>query len=280
MKDKTLQLGHAQAEMLTEIGAYLRYLRQDKALSIEDLAAKTLIPTRILRAIEEGDMHGLPEPVYVQGFIRRYADAIGMNGVEIANGFPMELGARYQKPDWRGRVEAQLRPLHLYLIYMLLVVGAVSGLSFLMERSLSPSASRYARASQAALPSVSSEQYGPPLPSQMGISASPQAAQTSNKPIRVAMTLTDQSWLRIVVDGKDIFEGVLPQGTQRNLEADKQITIRAGNAGGVLLSHNEEKAKPMGEPGSVDEVTFGDNVQADTSHESAAEIASSGRSLF
>jgi cytoskeletal protein RodZ len=71
--------------------------------------------------------------------------------------------------------------------------------------------------------------------------------------------LTDQSWVRVVADGKTEFEGMLPEGTQRIWAADKEVTVRAGNAGGVLVSLNEGQAKPMGEPGTVEEVTFGSN---------------------
>jgi cytoskeletal protein RodZ len=259
MKEKTLQIGREQAEMLTEIGAYLRYLRQEKALSVEDVASKTMIPLRTLRAIEGGHLDQLPEPVYIQGFIRRYADAIGIDGAEVANAFPTESVLRYNKPNWRGRVEAQIRPLHLYVFYTVLVLGAVSGLSFLLNRTSSPS-TRYANAPQAngQAANSSSETYGPPLPNQLGGASLKSAPTTiSGKAIRIALTLTDQSWLRVIVDGNAVFEGVLPQGTQRNWEASKKLTVRAGNAGGVMISHNDDKAKPMGEPGAVDEVTFG-----------------------
>jgi cytoskeletal protein RodZ len=266
MKEKALQIGKEQAEMLAEIGAYLRYLRQERAWSLNDVASKTMIPLRTLRAIEEGHLDQLPEPVYIQGFIRRYADAIGVDGAEVANAFPIESGLRYSKPNWRGRVETQIRPLHLYIFYTVLVLGAVSGLSFLLNRTTSP-LTRYATASQSAgqMANPSGDLYGPPLPQQQG-AASPQSSPTSvsGKSIRVALTLTDQSWLRVVVDGNSVFEGVLPQGTQRNWEANKKLTVRAGNAGGVMISHNDEKAKPMGEPGAVDEVTYGsDSANAD-----------------
>jgi hypothetical protein len=72
--------------------------------------------------------------------------------------------------------------------------------------------------------------------------------------------MTSQSWVRVVVDGKIEFEGVLSEGTAREWEASKQLILRAGNAGGVMVSLNNGVAKRLGEPGAVEEVTFGSNT--------------------
>lgn len=79
----------SQLERLREIGVYLSSVRQDEGLSLEEIASHTYIPLRILRAIEAGDDHVLPEPVFVQGFIRRYADVLGLDGKAIAQEFPI-----------------------------------------------------------------------------------------------------------------------------------------------------------------------------------------------
>lgn len=263
MKNQALQkMGNEQAELLAEIGAYLCQVRQLQELSLETVASITKIPVRTLQAIENGNLSQLPEPVYIQGFIRRYADAIGADGAEIANAFPTGAIIKPVKPTWKSTFKAQLRPLHLYILYMLLVVGAVSSLSYMLNRSANQpdryaSASKSIAAGQYIAPG-STEFYGPPAPTQVaGKTATTQPSPaTSGKAVRVGLTLKAQSWLRIVVDGKTEFEGVLPQGTQRTWEANKQVLVRAGDAGAVLVSHNEEKPQLMGEPGAVEEKQF------------------------
>lgn len=269
MKNQALQkMGNEQAELLAEIGAYLGQARQLQELSLETVAAITKIPVRTLQAIEDGNLEQLPEPVYIQGFIRRYADAIGADGAEIANAFPTGAIIKPVKPTWKHTFKAQLRPLHLYVLYMLLVVGAVSGLSYMLNRSANQTG-RYANltkpvpAGQYVAPG-STEFYGPPAPTQIGKTATAKKTlpTVSGKPVRVGLTLTAQSWLRIVVDGKTEFEGVLPEGTQRTWEANKQVVVRAGDAGAVLVSHNEEKPQLMGEPGAVEEKQFDSSSHA------------------
>ena len=52
------------------------------------------------------------------------------------------------------------------------------------------------------------------------------------------------------------FEGTLPQGTQRQWTGKKEVTIKAGNAGGVAISFNNEQQKVLGAPGEVEEITY------------------------
>ncbi len=77
----------AQVEQLKTIGDYLHRERQEQAISLDEIAVKTYIPLRLLQALELGNVERLPEPVFVQGFIRRYADAIGLDGTALAKNF-------------------------------------------------------------------------------------------------------------------------------------------------------------------------------------------------
>lgn len=81
----------AQKEQLKAIGTRLSEERQKKAMSLEEIAAKTYIPLRLLKAIEDANLDRLPEPVFVQGFIRRYADAIGLDGSALSKEFTVDL---------------------------------------------------------------------------------------------------------------------------------------------------------------------------------------------
>ncbi|UBF26983.1 DUF4115 domain-containing protein [Kovacikia minuta CCNUW1] len=280
MNNQTLRMDREQAKKLIELGSRLCQLRQNQGISLHQVAEKTMIPTRLLAAIEAGNLEQLPEPVYIQGFIRRYADVIGMNGAEFASAFPTDADLVVPESSWRGTVQAQLRPLHLYLLYMVLVMGAVGGLSFLLNRSTTPQMvglTETAQPQAQLTPGTPVVPIGPPAPAQPRAtlsqnlsspqpSVSPSAVQ---KPIRIGLTLTAQSWIRIEADGKTEYEGVLPEGTQRTWTADKRLTLRAGDAGGVMISFNDSKPKRLGEPGDVEEITFGGDAQANTTPETS-----------
>jgi cytoskeletal protein RodZ len=270
MTRETILTQQEQVHRLMQIGAYLHQVREDQALSLEEVAARTLIQPRLLRAIESGEIHHLPEPVYIQGFIKRYADSLGLDGTDCADAFPTEKILRIPQQDsWNDSPAAQLRPLHLYVAYVALIMASVSLLSFIVGRSAGTSLpiSRTAGQNQTEPGQITQVQAAqqPAIGSQekatIGLSSNltqPIAArpQATDKPIQVDMKLTAQSWLEVEVDGDIKLAEVLPEGTERTWAANKQVRIRAGNAGGVMVAYNGGQSQPMGAPGAVEEKTF------------------------
>jgi hypothetical protein len=149
----------------------------------------------------------------------------------------------------------------LYGVYILLVIGAVNGLSFLVRRSATPVAylNDYPQQNQQlpapnTLPAMNLQQ-------KLGDNKASEVTQRgqNGKSVQVGVTLKAKSWMRVVVDGRLEFEGVLPEGTQRTWAADEKVSVLAGNAGGVMVEFNNKSAQPMGAPGVPQEVTFAAN---------------------
>jgi cytoskeletal protein RodZ len=59
-------------------GSCLRRAREDRALTLGDVSASTKVPRSALELLESGSLSGLPAPVFVRGFIRSYAKAVGL----------------------------------------------------------------------------------------------------------------------------------------------------------------------------------------------------------
>jgi cytoskeletal protein RodZ len=69
----------AQIEQLQEIGPYLKAQREERELTLEEVAEKTRIRPGLLMALESAEVKKLPEPVYLRGFIKRYAELMGLD---------------------------------------------------------------------------------------------------------------------------------------------------------------------------------------------------------
>lgn len=289
----SLNLKELQKKQLTEVGAYLRQCREAKGISLANAASRTHVRESILTAIETGKIEQLPEPVYIQGFLRRFAQALDLDVDRVVGAFPMGQPNRSDLPFWRHYFpSAQLRPIHLYGAYLLIIAASVHSLSWMINRSVTQ-AEAPLRAQQAEVLALSversledsaSDSSGPvgqafpiagKLPVQ-GTSAdaisqfSSRLAQSTVKPakpkstkaVHVELKLTAQSWIRVVVDGKQTYEGVLSQGDERVWEGDQSVVVRAGNAGGVMVQLNDQPAKPMGIPGAVEEITYASDSTA------------------
>src|SRR5262245_61377956 len=61
---------------MASLGSYLRELREDRGLSLEDLCRATRVPPRYLEALEGDDLGALPGHVFARGFLRAYCQAL------------------------------------------------------------------------------------------------------------------------------------------------------------------------------------------------------------
>jgi cytoskeletal protein RodZ len=231
----------AQQEQLKEIGAYLRQVRLEKSLRIEQITVKTLIRQVFLEALEEGRYEDLPEPVFVQGFIRRYADALGLDGTALAkkfaiNFFLFDSENENHKPKQQSNI-------HIPLAVPYAVLLVVASLTLFFKLSPQNSANSAAKSKSQST-----------APAQKTLQTSPSEVQVF--PVQVTVELQDHSWLRVKVDGKTAFEGTLNKGDKKTWTAKKQLTILSGNAGAVLVSTNNKEQKPLGVAGRVKQVTF------------------------
>ncbi|MBF1990418.1 helix-turn-helix domain-containing protein [Fischerella thermalis] len=249
----TTSLDQQRREKLAAMGAQLRSSRQEKGLSLDEMVVLTRIPRRLLQAIEEGNLAELPEPVYIQGLIRRFADALGSNGAEFASSFPIGTHRVSLKSSWKRAPIGELRPLHLYILYIFMILFSVGGLSQLLNaNALQATKNNQNQPNQNQETVIQSQKFQPV--SDINKSVNPQQVQ-------IGLTLTEKSWIQVLVDGKVEYEGELPEGTHKTWKAQEQLTVRTNNAGGVLVSINKEKAKQLGEPGKQKEVTIAANTR-------------------
>jgi hypothetical protein len=65
------------------LGQLLKKARIDQGISLEHLQETTKIRKRYLECIEEGDYKALPGNFYVRAFIKSYAEAVGLDPVEV-----------------------------------------------------------------------------------------------------------------------------------------------------------------------------------------------------
>jgi cytoskeletal protein RodZ len=271
-----------QVEKLQAISTQLRQAREEQGMTLEELAAKTYISMGALRALDAGQADLLPEPVFIQGFIRRYGDTVHLDGAALAQTFPLETAppppenlesVPVTESSAAEKSEKRLRLTGLAggaLASAVLLLGGVALLNrpkavapALQAQKSAPTSSPKPTQSQNQTLATSQPQnnliQSPAVGGQQPAPAHPAAS------IEAAINLTQESWVQVIVDGQTAFEGTLPQGAKKTWTAKQQLTLLTGNAGGVVVAVNHGSAKPLGQPGEVKEVTFTpDSLSTDT----------------
>jgi hypothetical protein len=72
--------GSTLSRSVFEIGSSLREARTRQGLQFDEVEARTMIRGKYLRALEDEQFDVLPAHTYVKGFLRTYADALGLDG--------------------------------------------------------------------------------------------------------------------------------------------------------------------------------------------------------
>jgi len=91
---------------VARLGDALRERREHKGVTMEQAAEDTRIREKFLQAIESGDYQSLPGTVYTKGFLRNYAQYLGLDAEEM---FALYTGERGGSDP--ARTFAPMRPL-------------------------------------------------------------------------------------------------------------------------------------------------------------------------
>ena len=227
-------------------GERLQAAREEKGLSLEDLAAQTRIPLRHLQSLEQGDWSRLPAPTYTIGFAKSYASAVGLDRNEIAEDLRAEMGGQRLDPAsaevFQPADPGRTMPKWLVFAAIGGIILVVLVLSWLNERSLE---GEPAPVSEVATTSPAPQ--GLPAPSTPA--SQPRPAQ-ANGPVR--LTATEPAWIQVKDGGKTLFEGLLNTGQTYQVPPTATAPLlKAGKPEALRVTVGSAVAPPVGPPGRV-----------------------------
>lgn len=248
------------------LGETLRQARLDKGVSLAQAERETRIRRKYLEALEAEDFGALPAPVYVRGFIRTYADYLGLNPEAMvdlyqpARGREERLPIRPATPQIERRRVISLRPV---LIALAVVAGALL-LGYLWTQYNSFAESLRQAEREQVLPSSRSQPtagVAKPLPTRTPTPApatpTPTPTATPVRGVVVEVRLTGRSWIEVTADGRPVFQDTLPTGTTKTFQAEQTIKMRVSNAGAVQVVVNGVAQPPLGATGQAVEAEWG-----------------------
>ncbi len=290
---------------LVEIGQRLAEARESRGISLEQAEQETRIRLKYLMAMESGDFDALPNEVVARGFLRSYAQFLGLDPRPLLQAYqkarpsaapapptrPPERGPHVLEMDL-GRRSGGAFARFLSAALIVVLVG-VAGYLLTLQGMLSlpvyrgapsptptptevvstptsvmrtptplpsptpviPAAVVSPRPSptvtQALMPTVTPTSVSTPTPTPFRL-ASPTSTPTPVpvEKVNVEARIVDRTWLRVLVDGKVVDEGLYEPDTTLTWEG-QTVEIRTGNAGGMELTVNGRALGPLGKKGDV-----------------------------
>ena len=263
------------------VGYTLRQERERQNLSVSDIEQGTSIRALYIEAIEAGEYDKLPGKIYTKGFIKNYANFLGMDADAVVKEFATDMAeieaeaeaARLaeiaaQNPEAAEKnIESnpEKKPVgysiqdkvggssNMLIVAAVVLIAAVAGglWSFLSSSdgdvaSVNPPVEQ----TQNVTPESTSENNPEPV-----ANANPAPPPPSDK-VAVQARFSDRCWALVTVDGAVVQEGVIEGGQTLAWEGNENISFRLGNAGAVEFFQNGQSLGIQGAIGDVIDKTF------------------------
>ncbi|MEJ2164821.1 MAG: helix-turn-helix domain-containing protein [Desulfobacterales bacterium] len=228
-------------------GRYLQAIRLEKKISLEQVAKQTRIGLGNLMLVEQEDHAQLPAEVFVKGFLRSYAAAIGADGDEAVRRYESRRGVVQKIAESEASIGKPVQPVWwkpiLALILLLCIIGASITFVSYFHRQRGTGEQPAQEPPAAVEQSIEAE------------SAAAVGAAESEKPVPEKLTLQiealEDTWVKVIVDEKESKEYSLKTGDTVQLEAKSGYNLLIGNAAGLTLKLNEKPVAIPGESGQV-----------------------------
>jgi cytoskeleton protein RodZ len=261
-----------------QIGAILEKKRLEKGLSLKEVEQATKIRTRYLEGLEREDPTSLPDPVYARGFLKTYANFLGLDGEQLSREFRDHRTPRRERQPGYERLQkgefdqplinpggvddaersgvsgATILTIVLAVLVLALVIGTLYyvGSRSTVDSSDSapeeePIVDQEARDDSSRDGSSREEPVaGSETKSGADDDSSEDAPETVQVTVRVVGVPTG---LTILTDGTVASDQFAQPGFSQTFEAERTVTISTANAGAVEAEVDGQNVGRLGQLG-------------------------------
>jgi len=222
-----------------EIGSSLREARLRQGMDFPEIEAGTKIRGKYLRALEDEQFELLPSQTYIKGFLRTYADYLGLDGQLYVDEFNSRFGAEGDEPREAvvprrtSNVHRQHRRLERrWIAFALTGIAALVIFFIAAWKSGSPNEQ---------VPNLGTSTASQPKKVLPNATAPARHAATKPASFRLYVrAATGNCWMEVrnwSASGKTRFAGTVESGQSQRFVA-RQLWVNFGNPGNLAIAYN------------------------------------------
>ena len=241
-----------------DVGAILQSARERRGLSLDELAHRTKISVRVLRAIESNAFDQVPQGIFTRGYLRAYAREVGLDPSATVEQYLAQFdtaeAAEHSPTDGALDLPAEDSMVPGYTRFdassdsgseagKAIAIALVS-LGFLTYLSLGTS-----RDSSTGIEGVDPAPVAlaePERPEVLLASDARRPVATSGDVLEIELRPTAPCWVEAVVDGNRSVYRLMQAGDRAVLTVHESLALRVGNPAAFSFSVN---GKPGRLPG-------------------------------
>jgi cytoskeleton protein RodZ len=228
-------------------GRYLKTVRREKGIKLQEVSRKTKIGVDTLRLIEKEDHDGLPAKVFVKGFLRAYAEAIGADNDVVIQRYLSDCralqGTNELDIDESGRPKFWLR--------FALSLGALGCIIALSVFKISFFQGEPSNDNSIGQRSIKENKNNVGVGDSQKLDSERKSPKSFSGNLLLKIITIEDTWIKVTIDDHKPKEYSLQPRDRLELEATSGFHLLIGNAGGVRLILNEKPLKLHGKSGEV-----------------------------
>jgi len=199
---------------MNSFGEYLRRERESREVSLEQLSDRIRVNIKYLRAFEEDDIEGYPQDTYARGFLRSYAEALGLDTERVIKRYQYFLKQYREGQRLKRRAQLRVMGRRVSLVAApLLVLGAVAVAALVLR----PGGGDVPRAEESALPTR--------------VPVDP----------RLQVTALEEVWVRVRLDDAREYTVLMAAGETRFWDPGDTMEVSAARSGAVRVTYRGEE---------------------------------------
>lgn len=250
-----------QTDKTPSFGLYLQSVRVEKGISLERVAAETRIRTEILRSIEAEDHDKLPGDVFVKGFLRSFARAIGADTEEVLKRFEKRRQSLTTERVYAEDPTPKGGRFWLTVLWVTALMAVLVGGTLVAYQVFD---THHAETVPPPVADDTNDGISPnfevaaTVPTDVHAVATEEAAAIprentakQSRGYRLEIIAHEETWLKVIADEARATEHILKPEETLQLEADTMFNVLIGNAGGVTVQLNDKPVPVQGRTGQV-----------------------------
>ena len=237
----------AAIQRLLDPAARLREAREQKGLSVRQVAEATKLSVRAVELLERNSVSSLPDGIYRRSIVRAVAREVGLDPEQILAEFTSLHPDDLTAPDRAVVVEPKAaRTSSKAIAFVSAMLPMLAGAAYFTMPIARPQPIERERP-------VIADRRSEPVKAEIvpvgGFSEIPAAARPV--PVVVTLTISSRCQLRVVADGNEIVGRTMEQGETLPIELGEELLLLGDNASAVQFSINGQAGRLLGEPGDV-----------------------------
>jgi transcriptional regulator with XRE-family HTH domain len=242
---------------MEDVGAKLKQEREQKNITLEEIAQTTNIKKDYLIAIENNDFAQIPTFIHAKGFVRTYANFLGLDGLEYSK----KINNLETKQDdfsaktivasnrsffsWAKLKDELVEQFKRYKLHLGMMLGAVVLIFCLYKITVKFISLFKGKAQQK---TVQVQVPAVKLEKQLPVAKTYPAIRDE---IALDIQALEDVWITAVVDGEVVYDDIMVRGGEELWVAKNKVILKIGDAGKVSLSLNDNDLGKIGENGEV-----------------------------